>query len=85
MISEGTMVTVLFAFGSMIALDFVWAKYNIACAEKHAWQSACYAVGITLLAALMVLIYVSNPWMVIPQAAGSFVGTYIAVKTSSKP
>lgn len=82
LVNEGTMVVNLYAFLSMVALDYVWARYNIACAEKRALASAFCGVGIMLLGALVVLTYVENPWMVIPQALGSFVGTYISVKTS---
>jgi nitrate/nitrite transporter NarK len=71
---------ILVAFGSMVALDFVWARYNIACAQKRAVSASSWAALIAALGAFVVLTYTEDHWMILPAALGGFVGTFFAVK-----
>ena len=70
------------AFGSMVILDFMWAKYTSYCASKDAMKAGVTAFVILALGAFVVLTYVDDHLMLIPACAGAFVGTYIAVKTA---
>ena len=74
------MIEVLLAFFGMVALDFVWARYTITLIKKHHAVSGTYAAIIMLLNGVVVVTYVSNPWMILPAAAGAFVGTFIGGK-----
>lgn len=69
----------LLAFLAMFVMDFVWAKYTTAIAEKRAMPAASWAILITLLSGYVITSYVNDPWMLAPAAAGAFAGTYAAV------
>jgi len=66
-------------FLGMVALDFTWARYTIACAERRAPRAASYAVGIYGLSGYLTVNYVADNWMLIPLALGAFVGTYASI------
>ena len=68
------------SFGSMALLDLIWVKYTHAMMQHRAFAAGIWAMGITLCMAVMTINFVTNPWMIIPTVAGSFVGTYIATK-----
>jgi hypothetical protein len=70
----------LLAFFAMAALDFVFARYTITLIKKHIYVAGAYASVILLLNATVTLAYVYNPIMMIPAAAGAFVGTVIGGK-----
>lgn len=70
----------LLAFFGMVALDFVWARYVIVLTKKHIAVGGGYAAAIMLLNGVVTLTYVSDPWMILPAAAGAFVGTYLGGK-----
>jgi hypothetical protein len=65
------------AFLGMVALDFVWARYTINLIKKNPAKSGGYAATIMLLNGIVTLTYVHDPWMILPAAAGAFVGTYL--------
>jgi hypothetical protein len=71
---------VLLAFFGMVALDFVWARYTISLVKQHATVSGTYAAIIMILNGTVVLTYVHSPWMILPAAAGAFIGTFIGGK-----
>ena len=68
------------SFISMTLLDLIWVKYTHAMMQHRALAAGSWAMGITLCMTVMTITFVSNPWMIIPTVAGSFVGTYIATK-----
>ena len=74
------MIEILLAFFGMVALDFVWARYTITLIKKHNAISGGYAATIMLLNGIVVVTYVHNPWMILPAAAGAFIGTYLGGK-----
>lgn len=65
----------LAAFGSVVVLDFVWARYNLACAKQQPIIGGFYAAAILALGGFVVLQYTENPWLLIPATLGAFVGT----------
>jgi uncharacterized membrane protein YfcA len=71
---------ILLSFFGLVVLDFVWARYTITLVKKQAITSGGYAATIMLLNGIVTLTYVSNPWMILPAAAGAFVGTYLGGK-----
>lgn len=70
----------IITFVSMLALDFVWAQYAIACSEKRPFGAAVWAFLIAILGGMAIIIYADNHWMILPSALGGFCGTYLAVK-----
>lgn len=72
-------VNSLIVFTGVFALDFAWAKYNIATAEKRILKSSIYSVAIYLLSAVVIMQYVENHWLLIPASAGAFLGTGYSV------
>lgn len=75
---------ILMAFGSMALLDLIWVKYTHATVQRRAIAAGIWAMGIAFCVAVVTLNYVNNQWMIIPTVAGSFVGTYLAVKFEPK-
>jgi uncharacterized membrane protein YfcA len=71
----------LLAFFGLAVLDFIWARYTLSLAKKRAFAGGSYAAVIMLLNGVVTLTYVHNPWMILPAAAGAFIGTYIGSKT----
>ena len=69
---------VIFLLDALI--DWVWAKYNIACAERKPIAAGVFAVAIILMSSFSLLMFVHNQWLIVPGAAGACIGTYIAVK-----
>lgn len=69
----------LLAFTAMAALDFVWARYIKATASHRPWLASSLAATLILLTGVTTIIYVSDPYMLIPTAAGAFVGTRLAM------
>lgn len=71
-------------FAAYMILDFIFAEYNMACADKRPWRAAWFAALIPIFSATVVLAYVEDPVYIISAAAGGFVGTLIAVWRSRK-
>jgi hypothetical protein len=67
-----------------IAVDFAWSKYMLEAAAKRPHHAAAWAVAILLLGSISVLVYIGDRWTLLPMAAGSYVGTYWAVKRAKK-
>lgn len=73
------MMATLTVFLSMLMLDFVWAVYTRAVAEKRPSLASTCASAIIVLSGTAAIGYVNDPWMLIPAAAGAFVGTFLAM------
>jgi hypothetical protein len=71
---------VLYVFGSMVVLDFIWAHYTLFLLKKKAAGAGLAATAIMLCNAVVTIGYVDDHWMIIPTAVGAFVGTYAAIK-----
>ena len=70
-------VRILIAFVGMAVVDFAFARYTYAMAHKRPFEGASYAAALLVIQGAIVLVYVQDPWMLIPAAAGAFLGTYI--------
>lgn len=77
-------MTWLVAFFAMAATDLAWALYVNQVKEGDALRSAGWAVALFLLGAVAVISYTIDPLMLIPSAAGAFVGTWVGVKWSQR-
>jgi hypothetical protein len=69
----------LAVFLAMIVTDFVWAQYTRAVADHRINKGGLMAIGIITIGAYVTTSYVANPWMLLPAAAGAYVGTASSV------
>ncbi len=74
------LLKILFMFAAAFALDFVWARHTIACANRKALQASSLSVLLLLIGAGEAILYVGDHWMLVPAAAGAFLGTYVSVR-----
>lgn len=66
-------------FVAYVLLDFVFARYNIACVQRRVAAASTWSMLIVVFGGYITIKFVSDPWMLIPAALGAFVGTYISV------
>lgn len=71
--------TAFTVFALMMLTDVVWARYTSYVAAKRPGAAAAASVGIILCGGLVTLAFVSNPWMLVPEALGAWCGTYLSV------
>lgn len=69
---------------AMAVVDWAWAQYSMALADRRAFAGSVWAVLILVPSAWTIMSYVHDPRMLIPAAIGAFVGTYISVKFKRK-
>lgn len=67
-------------FVGMFALDWAWATYTMAAADRKALAASLASVVIAVVGAAVTVAYVYDWWLLIPVACGCFAGTYSAVK-----
>lgn len=70
----------LAVFTSAAILDVVWARYTIAVTDRRPLRAANLAVALYAFGAYGILVYTEEPAYIVPMAAGSWAGTYIAVR-----
>lgn len=73
------MLPFLTVFVAMFAVDFVWARYITACAERARFEAASWSVLVILLGGYVAISYVGDPWLLIPAGLGAFAGTWVSV------
>jgi hypothetical protein len=66
-------------FLAMVAVDFAWTKYNMACAARKPHQAALWSSAIILLGAFTVVSYTQDHTLLLPAALGAYLGTWYAV------
>lgn len=67
-------------FFGMTLLDFVYAEYTKAAADRHVHTSSTYATCLIVITGLVTSEYVNDRSLLIPAAAGAYVGTYISMR-----
>ena len=67
-------------FASMVVLDYIWAHYTIYLLKNKPWGAGVSAALIMIANALVTILYVDDHWMILPTAAGAFVGTFAVLK-----
>lgn len=71
---------IIYSFFAMVLLDVVWAAYTLKVQGKKPALAGMYASAIMIINAIVTISYVTEPWMLLPVAAGAFVGTYLGVR-----
>ena len=74
----------VYVFVAMSAVDWAWARYSMALADRRALAGSIWAVVILIPSATVVMSYVHDPAMLIPAGLGAFVGTYLSVHGKEK-
>jgi general stress protein CsbA len=74
------MIRALLVFAAVAILDFVWARYTFAMTARRSFGAALYASVLILLSGSAAVGYTQNHWLLIPAAAGAFIGTLVAVE-----
>lgn len=64
-------------FFSMIFVDLAWSVYIRALAKDKVLHAAFYSLFIMLCGAFTSINYIQDHWMLLPAAAGGFVGTLL--------
>lgn len=67
-------------FVGVIVLDYVYAEYTKAAADRNAIVSSNMAMFLIVITGFVTSCYVINQWLLIPAAAGAWVGTYLSIK-----
>lgn len=70
----------LLSFFGMLGVDFLYAEYTKAAADRRTAMACVTAGAMLIFNALVVSLYVANPWTMIAAAAGAVVGTYISMR-----
>jgi hypothetical protein len=76
-------VIALGVFLATAATDYCWAQYQMASAERRSVDGANASAAIVVIGGLTLLAIVASPWMIIPEAAGAWAGSYIAIQMKS--
>lgn len=69
---------IVFTIAAM--LDFVWAIYTRHIVARNAGLAAFWAMIVAALIGVNTISYTENNWLLVPAAAGAFVGTYLATR-----
>lgn len=69
----------LAAFVALFITDLCWAVYIEQVKRGNALNSALWSVFLFLTGASAVISYTTDPWLLIPAAAGAFAGTFAGV------
>lgn len=77
---DNVLLQAAITFCAMFALDFVWVFYTKAVTARRVYPAGGWAAGITVLNAIAAIIYVGDPWMIIPAGVGAFAGTLLAMR-----
>lgn len=69
----------LFIFVLNIVIDVTWAKFTINANRLNAHGASAWSVAIVALGGWSVISYVQDPWLLIPAAAGAYIGTWLTI------
>ena len=69
---------------AMFCMDFVYAEYTKACADRKALLASLMASIMLGFGGFVVSMYVDDPWMLVPASIGAFFGTYVSVIRDKK-
>lgn len=78
------MTDAILVFVGAFILDAVWARYNIATANMHVWQSGMFAGLIYLFNNGIVIGVVSNHWLLAPATIGAVAGTVASIELKKR-
>lgn len=72
------MIDIIIVFFGAVLLDYVWGKAVSAIAHSSALKAASWSAACAVIGGFITIIYVANPWMLIPAGVGAFVGVFIS-------
>ena len=67
-------------FCALAVIDVLYAIYTKKVQQDKPFHASLFATAIYSVNALVVISFVQDPWLLVPAALGSFVGTYVGVK-----
>lgn len=65
---------------AMTILDYCYGEYTKACADRAANRASMWAVALYLVGVFVVVNVVADPWLCIPAAIGSWIGTQASIR-----
>lgn len=71
------MLSVAMAFGGMFGMDAAYAVYTKHIVARRHYRASGWAAVITFFNGVVVLAYVSNPYMLLAACAGAAAGTFV--------
>lgn len=63
----------------MFVLDVIWVRCVWSVHEGSAWVAAAWSTAFYIVSTLVVLDVVKQPWLILPAAAGAYVGTFATI------
>jgi hypothetical protein len=70
----------LLVFFGMMLVDFAYAEYTKAAADRKYFWSSNWAAILVVFNQLVIASCVNDIWLIIPVFAGAWLGTYISIK-----
>ena len=74
------MIDYLLAFFAIFFTDIFYTYYLKAVHEEHAVRASCWATIVYIIAAIAIIEYNTNHWLLIPAGIGAFCGTFVGMK-----
>jgi hypothetical protein len=70
----------LAVFAAVFVADLAWARYTVSVAAGRRQPAAAWSAAIVVLGAVSLIGYAHNPLLVLPAAAGAYLGTWVAMR-----
>lgn len=77
---ERPLLSVVAVFVGVVVLNYMYAEYTKAAADRNAMKSSFMAMFLIVVTGLVTSCYVVNPWLLLPASAGAFVGTFCSIR-----
>lgn len=74
------MVTFALVFLAMTGLDYAYAEYTKAAADRRLYPACIWAVILYVLGAYVAINVIGDNWNIVPAAAGAFAGTWLSIR-----
>jgi hypothetical protein len=74
----------LIAFAAMVLTDFFWVLTVRSVRDDRPLASGVWAIFLFLTAAVGTISYITDHWLLVPAAAGTFLGTVLGVLWNRK-
>lgn len=71
---------VLGTFGLALVVDYLYVLWTRAAMARQSVRAGISSGLLQIVAATSTIIYVTNPWLLIPNVLGHSLGSYLAVK-----
>jgi uncharacterized membrane protein YfcA len=73
------MLEYVVTFFSLFFTDIFYVYYLKSVQEGKALKASCWSVVIFLIACVALINYTTDHWLLLPAAAGAFLGTYVGM------